>query len=289
MYLVNTIIIGAQKAGTTTLYNWLAQHPDVYGPKGMKDFPFFCDDMYYEKGIKWFATNYSQYKNQKIILHGSVNYLYFSQVSAQRIYQYNSNTKLIALLRNPVDRAYSAFWQQKKVGNENIDDFSYAVEKEKERCKGTFQDQANLTYIDHGFYAHQLKKYYETFPSTNIKVIIFEEMIRNNAETVSDLYKFMGIDSYFKPNYVVKNESGLPRFKIINNLLQKGIKFDSIKNLLPINYRILIKNMLRELNTRKIKYEPLGHEIRSDLMNIYLNDINELERLLNRDIKSLWS
>ncbi len=288
MSLVNTILIGAQKSGTTTLYDWLAQHPDAYGPRGMKDFPFFCDDMYYGEGIKWFESNYPQFKNKKAILHGNVNYLYFSQVSAKRIYQYNSNTKLIVLLRNPVDRAYSSFWQQKKVGNEDIDDFNYAIEKEKERCNGTFKDQANLTYIDHGFYANQLKKYYEIFPSTNIKVIIFEEMIHKNAETISDIYKFMGIDPYFKPNYVVRNESGMPRFKIINNFLREGIKFNLIKNLLPISKRILIKNILRELNTTKTKYEPLDREVKSKLIGIYKNDINELENLLDRDLKSLW-
>lgn len=288
MALINTILIGAQKAGTTTLYDWIAQHPDVYGPEGMKDFPFFCDETYYQKGIKWFENNFSQIKKQKIILHGNVNYLYFSKTSARRINEYNSNVKLIALLRNPVDRAYSAFWQQKKAGYEDLDNFVNAIEQERKRSEGSFRDRANLTYIDHGFYAQQLKNYFEIFPKDNIKVMIFEEIIHRNYETASELYKFLEINPNFKPNYVIKNESGLPRSRIISNLLRKKIKFDLIKDLLPINYRIIIKNKLRDFNTRKIKYEPLDHEIKAKLFKLYRDDIHELEQLLDRKINSLW-
>ncbi len=288
MALINTILIGAQKAGTTTLYDWIAQHPDVYGPEGMKDFPFFCDETYYQKGIKWFENNFSHIKEQRIILHGNVNYLYFSEISAKRINQYNPDVKLIALLRNPVDRAYSAFWQQRKAGYEDLDNFVNAIEQERKRSEGAFRDRANLTYIDHGFYAQQLKNYYKIFPKDNIKVMIFEEIIRSNNETASGLYNFLEIDPNFKPNYVIKNESGLPRFRIVSNLLRKKIKFDLIKDLLPINYRIIIKNKLRDFNTRKIKYEPLNHEIKVKLLELYRDDIHELEQLLDRKIISLW-
>lgn len=288
MALINTILIGAQKAGTTTLYDWIAQHPDVYGPEGMKDFPFFCDETYYQKGIKWFENNFSHIKKQKIILHGNVNYLYFSEISARRINQYNPNVKLIALLRNPVDRAYSAFWQQKKAGYEDLDNFVNAIAQESKRSEGAFRDRANLTYIDHGFYAQQLKNYYKIFPKDNIKVMIFEEIIHSNNETASGLYNFLEINPNFKPNYVIKNESGLPRSRIISNLLRKKIKFDLIKDLLPINYRIIIKNKLRDFNTRKIKYEPLNHEIKAKLLELYRDDIYELEQLLDRKITSLW-
>jgi hypothetical protein len=132
MNLPNFILIGVQKAGTTSLYDWIAQHPDVYGPKGMKDFPFFCNDEYYKNGLKWFSKFFRDHHGEKIIFHGYVNYIY-NNMSAQRIYDYKKDIKLLLILRNPIERAYSAFWYMRKIGIETLKTFEEAIDIEDKR------------------------------------------------------------------------------------------------------------------------------------------------------------
>jgi len=288
MILPNVIMIGAHKAGTTSLYDWLIQHPNIFGPEGMKDFPFFCDDGYFQKGEAWFNRNYFLRKNEKIILHGCVNYLYFSNIAANRIYQNNPSVKIIAVLRNPVDRAYSAYWQQKKIGHEELETFELAIQKEQARLCGEFQERANLTYIDHGFYSRQLSYYYKMFPRNNIKVMIFEEMIANKGAALKDVFEFLGVNQDFVPKFSVKNESGAARSRLVQSLLLKPIVPNFIKKMMPITFRVSAKNVLRRINTRQVVYQPLGRDMRLRLMDLYKDDISELEKMLHRDLRSVW-
>jgi len=82
---INTVIIGIQKAGTTSFYDWLGQHPDIYAPVKAKDFHFFSNDKHFNKGINNLTDKYKDYKNEKIILHSGVNYSYFHSYTYQRL------------------------------------------------------------------------------------------------------------------------------------------------------------------------------------------------------------
>lgn len=288
MVLPNTIIIGAQKAGTTSLYDWLSQHPDVYGEKSMKDFPFFVNNEFYSKGLEWFQKSFSEYKNEKIILHGHVNYIYFSELASQRIHEdLGQNTKIIVILRNPIDRAYSAFWHQKKVGYEHIDTFETALSAERERLHSTnFRTLAELTYIDHGYYSKQLPDYFNMFNKDNIKIILFEDLVKNKSLVVKSIFNFLEIDDCFVPQFTKKNESGIPRIKFIQKILSTRFLPKVLVDFIPVNLRIQIKKTLKNLNTTKKKYFPMMEETKLYLNKIYSNELTSLEKLLNVKLKN---
>ena len=289
--LPNLIIIGAQKSGTSSLYDWLVQHPEIYGHYMFKDFNFFLSEFYYEKlGIPWFAKQFKP-ENEKYIVHGLVGYMYFYKKSLPILLDYKKNyrndLKLLAILRNPVDRAYSAFWEAKKMGVENLDSFEKAIERENEILKsGSFKERGLLTYIDHGFYFKQLKGFKENF-GDDLKVLIFEEVIQNPEKEIKKVFKWLGIDENFTPVFKKVNESGIPRFPLLQRFFYNFKMPDFIREKLPIRFRGIKKVILRKLNVKKISYPPLRQETRCYLAEIYREDIEKLENLLNRKI-TVW-
>ena len=111
-----------------------------------------------------------KYDNQ-IILHAYVNYIFFCESAAKRIYEFDPNIKLLLILNNPIDRAYSAFWEAKKVGVESIDSFDEAIKLDKQRLNGNYREQASLTYLSHGLYSQQIETYFKYFNQNNLKII----------------------------------------------------------------------------------------------------------------------
>jgi len=290
--LPNLIIIGAQKAGTTSLFNWLAQHPEIYGDESLKDFNFFLDDFYYkELGIEWFSKQFKPKNNEKIIMHGFVNYMYFYDIAIERLYEYKKkyrkDLKLIAILRNPIDRAYSAFWDAKKVTRENASTFEEAFKKEKFiLAKGSYKEKASLTYIDHGFYFIQLKNFKKIFRE-DIKILIFEELISNPEREIKNLFKWLSIDETFLPSLKKINESGLPKNLFIQKFIQQLSAPKFLKGIIPMRIKYLKWKLSRELNIKKINYPPINEETRKYLLNVYIEDIKNLEKLLGKDL-SIW-
>lgn len=283
MNLPNFILIGVQKAGTTSLYDWIAQHPDVYGPKGMKDFPFFCNDEYYKNGLKWFSKFFRDHHGEKIIFHGYVNHIY-NNMSAQRIYDYKKDIKLLLILRNPIERAYSAFWYMRKIGIETLKTFEEAIDIEDKRKSGNYRERNNLTYIDHGFYYKQLINFYKFFSKSQIFIAFFEDIKENRENLIKKIYNFLEVDENFVPLFNVENPSGVPRIGLIQRILSKKIAPPYIKDLIPLDKRILIKDFLMNLNVKKVNYSPIKLETKRNLINTYRDEILRLEDLLGIDL-----
>src|SRR4051794_23774070 len=105
---INCFLIGVQKAGTSSFYNWLSQHPQIEAPQEMKDTHFFSLAKYYEKGNNWVESFYNSREEARVRLQGAVNYIFLDEAPI-RIKNYNSESKFILILRDPVKRAYSAF------------------------------------------------------------------------------------------------------------------------------------------------------------------------------------
>src|SRR5690554_5810511 len=106
--IINTFLIGVQKAGTTTFWNWLEQHPEIYGPVVMYVYHFFTHQTWWEKCVNHLHKFYKSYQNEPIIMHSGVNY-YFEPEFIERVLEYQPEGKYIIILRDPIERAWSAF------------------------------------------------------------------------------------------------------------------------------------------------------------------------------------
>jgi len=291
----NTLLIGAQKCATTSIYNWIAQHPDVCGPSALKDYAFFINDSFYEKGIELFKNDYinSGYKNQKIVMHGSVNYIFFKE-AIDRIYEFNPEIKFILVLRNPIDRTISAYNYQKKMKKEDLT-FKEAIEKEEIRAKGTLQEKSDLTYVAHSKYGEQLDYLLSKFKREQLYIIFFEDLEQNQDKVIKEVFNYLNIENDFKPQYNILNRTGSLKSKILQSLIfsqnEKKKYFVKIflDPFLPLSKRINIKNKFKEWNTIKKKenYEEQYSYKKQILEGVFYDDIKKLEKLLDLDL-SHW-
>jgi hypothetical protein len=199
----NFLIIGAARSGTTTLYSILQQHRDIYLPKNKRPEPhFFLKEKEFRQGFRYYLTKYfSDTQGCGAIGECSTSYLYQPYVP-QRIADFLPDIRLIAILRDPVERAYSNYVISMQNGFETLS-FRDAVEAESERLTNItdpyLQEIAPFSYIDRGKYFHQLKRYAEHFSADQIHTILFEDFIENPESTVKRVCRFLGVDDDFAP------------------------------------------------------------------------------------------
>lgn len=288
---INCIFIGVQKAGTSSFYNWVSQHPMVYGPDAAKDFPYFSNDKFYSQGDDFLKRFYKNYSGQQIVMQGNVNYFFFKYALERIKTDCAKDVKFVLMLRDPVKRAISSYNYGYKLGLEDKS-FEEAIKAELNHEYTSFKDISDKAYIGHGYYYKYLKEFLEVFDRRQLHIIIFEKMIKSPAEEVKNAFKFLGIDESFNPDFKLINETGAPKVRLINKLLYKDngfknlVKKSKIFNLLfPINVRVQMRKKVREWNTSKknndVKYDEAG------LYDFFKEDIANLEELIGMDL-SVW-
>ncbi|MBC8047528.1 MAG: sulfotransferase domain-containing protein [Fimbriimonadaceae bacterium] len=284
----NFICIGAQKAGTTTLADILAQHPDIYIPV-VKETKFFLFDEDYKKGIDFYnKTYYNTYKGEKASGEFDPDYLLFP-FTAKRIYDtLGKDIKIIVVLRNPADRAYSHYLMTKKKGLEKLD-FLQAIEAEKQR-KTNIKEQKIFAYIERGMYGEQLKQFMEIFPKQNFLILLFEEdIILNRENTIRHIQEFLQIPFHKLAVNIHSNEAGEMKNETVTNLLRKpNFAKQILKSILPSKE---IRKNIRKFFIRKNLKQPtvsrLDFETKKMIIKKYFkNDILLTQQLTEKDLSN---
>jgi hypothetical protein len=200
--LPSVLIIGAQKSGTTSLFNYLVRHPDVL-PSLRKEVHYF--DFNYDRGLKWYRAHFPytrQLRGGTLTLDASPYYQVHPLVP-QRAAELLPGVKLVALLRNPVDRALSHYQHEVRGGRETLS-FAEAIEKEPERLAGEEKrlrgdpsyysyNHHRYSYMQRGLYVEQLRRWVEHFPRSQLLVLQAESLFRAPAEVTGEVYRFLGL------------------------------------------------------------------------------------------------
>ena len=219
--LPDFIIIGAMKCGTTSLYSYLASHPQVL-PASEKEVHYFdCDS--YSLGMAWYKAHfptlirkYFQSKNRNNIIVGEASpyYLFFPKAHI-RVEECIPNIKLIIMLRNPIDRAFSHYNHQKRKSREKLS-FEQAIEVEFDRLDGEEKkilSEENYysynywaySYLARGRYVEQLERWFRLFPRINFHIIESEEFFKNTPNELNKVYDYLGIKYHILESYDKKN------------------------------------------------------------------------------------
>ncbi|VEP16607.1 Sulfotransferase [Hyella patelloides LEGE 07179] len=298
MTLPNFLIIGAAKAGTTSLYKYLEQHPDVY-MSSFKEPGFFAFEgqtlNFQGPGVKyrinkWTVTDLDSYQemfagaeNQKAIGEATPLYLYYTQ-ACDRIKHYIPDAKLIAMLRDPVERAFSNYVWAVQPGAEPITNFTEALAAEPKRINDNWGPRWH--YKAQGFYYQQLKPYFETFDPQQIRVYLHQDFVANPKQVLQDIFNFLEIDDSFELDLSKKhNVSQIPRNKTWHEFINKPNPLKTlVKPFIPLKFRTNIKKQAKTKNLYKPKLNP---EVRQQLIAEYQTDILQLQELINRDL-SQW-
>lgn len=195
MNLPNFIICGAARAGTTMLYKVLDEHPDIYMAKPMAPEPkYFRIDEEYAKGLEHYSSSFFADANHKAVGEKSTMYMEHPSV-AERIRRDLPDVKLVFVLRNPIERAYSNHLWSSKHGFEDKS-FEEAVRTEAER-EAAYPEDLRYTrpfsYVARGMYANLLTPYFELFDVDQMKFIVFEEMLDRPVQVMTDLLNWLGV------------------------------------------------------------------------------------------------
>ncbi len=292
----NTFLIGVQKAATTSFYSWLSQHPDICGPMAMKDYGFFTRDDFYGQGFAWLSSVYEEvFREEEVILQGSVHYIFFEK-ALRRIKQFNPEAKFILLLRNPVERAISAYEYAVKFNYEHLP-INEAFSKEEERLKDDdIQVLSQLTYKHHGLYFEQIQTFLKYFQKEQLKVILYDDIATQPKKALMNTYKFLEVDPNFTPDFKSFNNTGELRSKSFqkavfgNGAIRNFLVQKVAKKILPHKLVSKLKWKIIDMNTNEKASNYLDKtdaSLKEELTKFFKKDIENLEGYLSRDL-SHW-
>jgi hypothetical protein len=296
-------IVGAPKAGTTSLFDYLAAHPLVIGTTP-KETHFFADDLpglrrpYAETEAAYHARFKDDKPTARFGLDGSTNYLR-SETAIANIRRYNPDARLIALLRHPIDTVY-AFHSTLYLNHaENIGDFERAWRLQEARRAGRHvprlcSEPKQLQYREYGMFAEQIERMLTHFPREQIKIYLFEDFSREPAVFCADVLAFLSLPHDGRTQFDMRNVNRRVRVRWLDALIMYGYAPALVKSALSMGRRVApalsqrINNKLRRLN-RKYNYvqasrPPLRPEFRRELLDVYADDIRRLAALIGRDL-----
>ena len=290
MTMPNFFIVGAQKAGTTSLYHYLDQHPQVF--MSPRKEPHFFEGMHQEfrrpgrrnapvSDPAEYQALFEGASGERAIGEASASYLY-SPRAPGLINGSVPDARIIAVLRHPADRAYSNYLHCVQVGREPLGSFAEALQAEQSRMRDKW---GPLWYYKHkGFYHAQVKRYFDTFGRGHVGVWLYEDLRNDPLGTLREVFRFLDIDERFVPDASMEyNPSGVPRV----GRLYKGVRTLTARNpalverVLPARVRGYVKRRIL------VKPPPFPPEVRRQLTYSYKEDILRLQDLIGRDL-SIW-
>ncbi len=243
----NFIIIGAQKCGTTSLYNYLTRHPQIL-PATRKEVHFF-DLRFDKKRINWYYNQFPQTETPNQTITGEASpYYIFHPLVPQRISQYIPDIKLIVLLRNPVDRAASHYYHNCRFGKSREPlSFEEAIQQESSRIEPeidkimadeNYKSLAHqyYSYLSRGIYIEQLSRWMQFFPRKSFLILNSEEFWKNPKRNMKQVWNFLGVPSKSLKNYQKYNSTGSIRQK--NDDINPATRMMLTEYFQPYNQRL---------------------------------------------------
>jgi len=309
--LPNFIVVGANKGGTTSIYHYLKQHPEVY-LSPVKEPHFFSSDIDVNLFKREFAQNKlqdiekyvngdmqqefhaafirdeTQYrklfklvKNEKAIGELSTSYLY-SKTAASEIIKLIPKCKIIICLRNPIERAFSHYRMNLWTGNSNEFDFLKALEDDFDHDPKVWGN-AHL-YTEIGMYYEQVKRYLDLFDKEHVKIIFTEDMKRDAAGVIRELYEFIGVTSDFTPDTSTQyNEVFTPKYKNLTWVLNKSGIRPLMKKFSPSFIKKMVVKMFYKGKSDK---GEIATAAKAFLVRKLEQDVKQLGLLLNKDLSN---
>ena len=292
-FKIDFIGIGAERSGTTWIYDCLNEHPEVC-MASQKEIYYFnrldrhflkIENKRYKRGLGWYMSFFNHCGEKSIKGEFTPTYM-FCPHSVARIKEHFPEVKLIAILRNPVDRAFSQYLSNKRSGL--IPDVSF------EKALKIMD-----SYVEKGYYYKHLIRYFKLFPRKRIRIFLTEDMADRPRWVVKSLYKFLGLkDINFVPHSIYRksNVSMVSRWFALNSFLinieifLKRQKLDIILRFLEeVGIRKLAYDINHFVNVKPLEeYPKVRKTTRKRLTKVFKKDIQSLEKLIKRDLRAWY-
>ena len=293
------LVIGAYKAGTTSVHHYLQQHPDVYVPRRKEPNYFAFGDVAVPVGAPTSGaraphpaaassvTRREDYlrlfdgrRDERAVGEVSPEYL-VNERACEAIRSELPDVRLVAVLRNPVERAFSDYLMYRRDGVEPDADFGRALDQQEQRRR---RGEPTGWYLETGFYGRQLARYLDAFPPEQVAVHLFEDLVRDPEGTMAAISTFIGVDPVPLASVDQYNASGVPRNPVLGAVLRSRRWLGPpVKKVLPERLRPAIERFVQ----RGLDRPTLAPEHRARLVDTYADDVRLLEGLTGRDL-SPW-
>ncbi len=294
MTLPDFLLIGAPKAGSTTLNIALNQHPEIFmcPQKEVGFFWGYDDDSILQgpgsplmknrviRDIESYQQLFEGVKSEKRIGEASVRYISHPR-APKVISQFIPEAQLIAILRQPADRAFSSFMHAKREGIEPCNSFAEAIDQER---KGLRDNWSTLRLLRPGYYFKALTRYLEFFDFSKIHVALFDDLHNNPHALINNIYQFLGVNDAFEADLTHHhNASG-----IIRNPLSRWIwaRSKHLRAFIRPYLNSTLKHSIYEWVIQDMQVTKIDPKLRAELTELYREDIEQLQNLLQRDLSN---
>lgn len=281
------LVIGAEKAGTTWIYNQLRRHPDVFMPS-VKELHLFnrkgsnleTSATLENKDLDWYEYHFRSAENESAV--GEATPMYLCDPSAPtQIYQQIPDVKLIACLRYPTDRAYSHYWMARGKEHTNLD-FEQVVRRRDAR------------FIERGRYGQQLERYLSFFDRDQLLILIHEEVFSDPSQSLTRVCSFLGVDNTFYQDqswiYESVNQSSTIRSTLLHRVIGATATWmrnqEGFRLLLDGLKKVGIAGRIKQMNKRARNYPEIPEKLRSELDEYYAPTVQHVEQIIGRRIDS---
>lgn len=291
--LPSFLVVGAAKAGTTSIYRYLQQHPSIYMPRVKESHYFsgirrdeFRHGTIYGRDIPRTLSEYEQRFSAaspgQVIGEACVSYLYYPR-APMMIKAIIPDAKIVIILRDPSERAFSNYLHHVRDGVEPLT-FEDALAKEPERAREGYW--WGYQYRGASFYFESVKRYLEIFSHSRVKVFLFEELQQNPRNMMEEMFRFLGVDDTFAPKMQRYNVSGIPRSIYLQRFLTEPSQTKAmLSRLLPASTRRDLRSFLRRKNLRRPQMKASTRQL---LKSTFRSDVERLQNLVGRDLTS-WN
>jgi hypothetical protein len=288
-------IVGAPKSGTTALYEYLRQHPDVFLPE-RKELRFFGSDLDVRDRHKLSRDEFLEYfadaPDGAFIGTAYVWYLY-SQTASSEIRRFNADAKIIAMLRNPLEMLPALHGEHLTNGNENLTTLSVALDAEPQRRAGRLIPPhahlpQGLFYSEVARYSDQLERYFEAFGRARVHVILFDDFASSPADAYVETLRFLGVRDDFRPeSFPIINASKRLRSERLRHFLARPPELPRrvIRHVVPSQLRRAVYERAKRTNVVNALRAPVPQETVERLRALYCDEVERLSDLLGVNLK----
>lgn len=295
----NFFLAGAPKCGTTSMWHYLNQHPDVF-MSSKKEPNYFSEDFPNAPRVtsdKDYMSLFSGASHgQSIVGEGSVNYFY-SKVAARNINLFNPDAKILIMLRNPLSMIPAQHAQFYFVGDENIKDFEVAWDAQHDREDGkrvpsNCRYPELLNYRSLGQLSLHVERFQEYWPAEQLYFVLMDDFKDDFAETIRGVFRFLNVDEDYQVIPEVINSRKEPKSALITKMLASKTPQFITKALTPVRKAldletVGLKGYIRRWNRKKVKPVALSDRVIGEMRSAYQADLERLQSLIGRDL-STW-
>jgi hypothetical protein len=296
MKIPNLFLVGAPKCGTTSLHDYLRQHPQIFMPSRKEYFFFGSDLAMSHLRLDEYLSFFQDARDDQSVLGESSTWYLYSRAAAQEIKTFSPNARIIAMIRNPAAMLPSLHSQFVFAGHEDIPDFESAYRAESDRRNGKRLPlglsipRELLYYSTAPRYAEQLARYFQIFGRENVLVIVFDDFVNDTDGVYKNTLRFLGVDDQFQAMYDRHNPNKTAKSRALTRLLFSPPAFVRrfAQTILPASLRHTLWDALYRRNIKTSEREPIRREFYAELVDHFRSEVDQLSALLDRDLSS-WN